>query len=103
MTDLAIGLLQRLFGSLNWRLCFNSTKQRRERIGRLLLHANKREEIRTLRGDIAAAVGLRMSTGDTICVSEAGSAGIMDFPERCFVAIEPKDQGGSGKDGRRAR
>ena len=49
---------------------FNSTKQKNERIGRLLkMHANKREEIKEVyAGDIAAAVGLKtVSTGDTIC------------------------------------
>src|SRR5215831_12403531 len=49
---------------------YNSTKQRTERVGRLLkMHANKREEIKEVyAGDIAAAVGLRsVSTGDTIC------------------------------------
>src|SRR6188474_957494 len=49
---------------------FNSTKQKSERIGRLLkMHANKREEIKEVyAGDIAAAVGLKtVSTGDTIC------------------------------------
>src|SRR5262245_47970092 len=49
---------------------YNSTKQRTERVGRLLkMHANKREEIKEVyAGDIAAAVGLKsVSTGDTIC------------------------------------
>src|SRR5207248_9488646 len=49
---------------------YNSTKQRTERIGRLLkMHANKREEIKEVyAGDIAAAVGLRsVTTGDTLC------------------------------------
>ncbi len=74
---------------------FNSTKQKSERIGRLLkMHANKREEIKEVyAGDIAAAVGLRtVSTGDTICdqkhpvVLES-----MDFPEPVIsLAIEPK-------------
>jgi elongation factor G len=74
---------------------YNSTKQKSERIGRLLkMHANKREEIKEVyAGDIAAAVGLRtVSTGDTICdekhpvVLEA-----MDFPEPVIsLAIEPK-------------
>src|SRR3954464_4753989 len=74
---------------------YNSTKQRSERIGRLLkMHANKREEIKEVyAGDIAAAVGLKsVSTGDTICdekkpiVLEA-----MDFPEPVIsLAIEPK-------------
>jgi len=74
---------------------YNPTKQRSERIGRLLkMHANKREEIKELyAGDIAAAVGLKtVSTGDTICdekhqvILEA-----MDFPEPVIsLAIEPK-------------
>jgi elongation factor G len=74
---------------------YNATKQRSERIGRLLkMHANKREEIKEVyAGDIAAAVGLRsVSTGDTICdekhpiVLES-----MDFPEPVIsLAIEPK-------------
>src|SRR5205809_1204359 len=74
---------------------FNSTKQRSERIGRLLrMHANKRDEIKEVyAGDIAAAVGLKsVSTGDTICdqkkpiVLEA-----MDFPKPVIsLAIEPK-------------
>jgi len=74
---------------------YNATKQRTERIGRLLkMHANKREEIKEVyAGDIAAAVGLRsVSTGDTICdekhpiVLES-----MDFPEPVIsLAIEPK-------------
>src|SRR5262245_59021927 len=49
---------------------YNATKQKSERIGRLLkMHANKREDIEEVySGDIAAAVGLRsVSTGDTIC------------------------------------
>ena len=74
---------------------YNATKQRTERVGRLLkMHANKREEIKEVyAGDIAAAVGLKqMSTGDTLCdeaqpiVLEA-----MDFPEPVIsLAIEPK-------------
>ena len=72
-----------------------STRRRDERIGRLLkMHANKREEIKTVfSGDIAAAVGLKdVRTGDTICdkkhpvILEA-----MDFPAPVIsVAIEPK-------------
>ncbi|HZS36594.1 MAG TPA: elongation factor G, partial [Polyangia bacterium] len=49
---------------------FNATKGKRERIGRLLrMHANKREEIKSIEsGNIAAAVGLRVTTtGDTLC------------------------------------
>ncbi len=74
---------------------YNSTKQKSERIGRLLkMHANKREEIKEVyAGDIAAAVGLKsVSTGDTVCdekqpvILEA-----MDFPEPVIsLAIEPK-------------
>ena len=74
---------------------FNATKQRSERIGRLLkMHANKREEIKEVyAGDIAAAVGLKsVSTGDTLCdekhpiVLES-----MDFPKPVIsLAIEPK-------------
>jgi elongation factor G len=74
---------------------YNTTKQRSERIGRLLkMHANKREEIKEVyAGDIAAAVGLKsVSTGDTLCddkhpiVLES-----MDFPEPVIsLAIEPK-------------
>jgi elongation factor G len=74
---------------------YNATKQKTERIGRLLkMHANKREEIKEVyAGDIAAAVGLKsVSTGDTVCdekkpvVLEA-----IDFPEPVIsLAIEPK-------------
>src|SRR5262245_26469041 len=74
---------------------YNATKQRSERIGRILkMHANKREEIKEVyAGDIAAAVGLKsVSTGDTLCdekhpiVLEA-----MDFPKPVIsLAIEPK-------------
>jgi elongation factor G len=74
---------------------YNSTKQKSERLGRLLkMHANKREEIKEVyAGDIAAAVGLKtVTTGDTICdekhpvVLES-----MSFPEPVIsLAIEPK-------------
>src|SRR5687768_314717 len=73
----------------------NSTKGKRERLGRILqMHANKREEIPEVRaGDIAAAIGLKeTTTGNTLCdqdhpvVLEA-----MTFPEPVIdVAIEPK-------------
>ncbi len=83
-------------GSLNaGSTVYNSTRERNERIGRLLkMHANKREEIDAVySGDIAAVVGLKaVTTGDTICdkshpiVLEA-----MDFPAPVIsVAIEPK-------------
>jgi len=76
---------------------YNSTKGKRERIGRLLkMHANKREEIKEVyAGDIAAAVGLRgATTGDTLCderhpiILEA-----IEFPEPVIsIAIEPKSK-----------
>jgi elongation factor G len=74
---------------------FNSTKQKSERIGRLLkMHANKREEIKEVyAGDIAAAVGLRtVSTGDTICDEKKPIVlESMSFPEPVIsLAIEPK-------------
>ncbi|MBZ4688689.1 MAG: elongation factor [Clostridia bacterium] len=74
---------------------FNSTKQKKERIGRILqMHANHREEIQQVStGDIAGAIGLKnTTTGDTLCdekhpiVLES-----MEFPEPVIdVAIEPK-------------
>jgi elongation factor G len=74
---------------------YNATKQRTERLGRLLkMHANKREEIKEVyAGDIAAAVGLRtVSTGDTLCDEKhAIVLESMDFPEPViYLAIEPK-------------
>ncbi len=73
----------------------NSTKGRKERIGRLLrMHANHREEITSIcAGDIVAAVGLKdTSTGDTLCAEEgAVILESMQFPEPVIaVAIEPK-------------
>jgi elongation factor G len=83
---------------------YNSTKQRRERIGRLLkMHANKREEIKeVLAGDIAAAVGLKdVTTGDTICdENKQVLLESMDFPEPVIsVAIEPKTKADQEKMG----
>src|SRR5947208_599663 len=74
---------------------YNATKQKTERVGRLLkMHANKREEIKEVyAGDIAAAVGLRsVTTGDTICDEKhAIVLESMDFPEPVIsLAIEPK-------------
>jgi elongation factor G len=64
---------------------YNATKQRTERIGRLLkMHANKREEIKEVyAGDIAAAVGLKsVSTGDTLCDEKAPDRARVDgLPE----------------------
>ncbi len=74
---------------------YNPTKDKTERIGRLLkMHANKREEIKEVyAGDIAAAVGLRsVGTGDTICDEKKPVVlESMDFPEPVIsLAIEPK-------------
>ena len=81
---------------------YNSSKDRRERVGRLLqMHANKREEIEDVRaGDIAAAIGLKDTrTGDTLCdedkpiILEA-----MRFPEPVIsVAIEPRTKADQDK------
>ncbi|MBI4683455.1 MAG: elongation factor G [Nitrospirae bacterium] len=74
---------------------YNSTKDVKERVGRLLkMHANKREDVKAIHaGDIVAAVGLRSTlTGDTLC--DADHPVIlesMEFPEPVIsVAIEPK-------------
>jgi elongation factor G len=74
---------------------FNSTKGKKERVGRLLkMHANKREEIKEVyAGDIAAAVGLRdTTTGDTLCdESRPIILESIEFPEPVIsIAIEPK-------------
>jgi elongation factor G len=74
---------------------YNSTKDIKERIGRLLkMHANKREEIKEVSaGDIAAVVGLRNAlTGDTLCDEKNPIILVsMEFPEPVMsVAIEPK-------------
>jgi elongation factor G len=108
MTDSFVGQLAffRVYsGSLNsGSYVFNSTKQTRERIGRLLkMHANKREEIKDVfAGDIAAAVGLRnVTTGDTICdENKQILLEAMDFPEPVIsVAIEPKTKADQEKMG----
>jgi len=72
-------------------------KGKRERVGRLLkMHANKREEIKTVwAGDIAAVVGLRnVGTGETICDEKQPIVlESMDFPEPVIrLAIEPKSK-----------
>lgn len=74
---------------------YNSSKGKKERIGRLLrMHANYREEIGEIRaGDIIAAVGLKdTATGDTLCSEgQAIVLEAMKFPEPVIdVAIEPK-------------
>jgi elongation factor G len=81
---------------------YNATKQKTERVGRLLkMHANKREEIKEVyAGDIAAAVGLKaVSTGDTLCDEKTPIVlESMDFPEPVIaLAIEPKSKGDQEK------
>ena len=82
----------------------NSTKDKKERIGRILqMHANTREDITTVyAGDIAAAVGLRdIGTGDTLC--DPKNPVILEsitFPEPVIhVAIEPKTEAAQEKMG----
>ncbi|ACZ00676.1 elongation factor G [Streptobacillus moniliformis] len=82
----------------------NSTKGKKERMGRLLqMHANKREEIDVVyAGDIAAAVGLKdTTTGDTLCAEEAPIIlERMEFPEPVIsVAVEPKTKADQEKMG----
>jgi elongation factor G len=81
---------------------YNSTKDKRERVGRLLqMHANKREEIEEVRaGDIAAAIGLKDTrTGDTLCDDEKPIIlEAMKFPTPVIdVAIEPKTKADQDK------
>jgi elongation factor G len=83
---------------------YNSTKGKRERIGRILLmHANHRQEAQKVyAGDIAAAVGLKFTTtGDTLCIDDNPIIlESMDFPEPVIrVAIEPKTKAGQEKMG----
>jgi elongation factor G len=81
---------------------YNSTKDKRERIGRLLqMHANKRDEIEeVLAGDIAAAIGLKDTrTGDTLSdESDPVILEAMKFPNPVIdVAIEPKTKADQDK------
>ncbi len=81
---------------------YNSTKDKRERVGRLLqMHANKRDEIEEVRaGDIAAAIGLKDTrTGDTLCIEDkAIILEAMKFPAPVIdVAIEPKTKADQDK------
>ncbi|MEI8217249.1 MAG: elongation factor G [Eubacteriales bacterium] len=82
----------------------NSTKGKRERIGRILqMHANHREDIEEVfSGDIAAAVGLKdTTTGDTLCDEKQQIIlESMDFPDPVIeIAIEPKTKAGQEKMG----
>ncbi|AKP45519.1 elongation factor G [Bacillus smithii] len=106
MTDPYVGKLTffRVYsGTLNsGSYVLNSTKNKRERVGRVLqMHANHRQEISTVyAGDIAAAVGLKdTGTGDTLCdeknpiILES-----MEFPDPVIkVAIEPKSKADQDK------
>jgi elongation factor G len=83
---------------------YNSTKDKRERVGRLLqMHANKREEIEeVLAGDIAAAIGLKDTrTGDTLCTDDHPIIlEAMRFPNPVIdVAVEPKTKADQDKMG----
>ena len=83
---------------------YNSTKGKRERLGRILkMHANRREEITEVYcGDIAAAVGLKdTTTGDTLCdEKEPIVLESMEFPDPVIeIAIEPKTKAGQEKMG----
>ena len=82
----------------------NATKNKKERVGRILqMHANKREELtKVYSGDIAAAVGFKTTTtGDTICDEQHPVIlESMEFPEPVIeLAIEPKTKDGQGKMG----
>jgi elongation factor G len=108
MTDPFVGQLTfiRVYsGTLNsGDTVYNAVKQRKERIGRILLmHANQREEIKEVRaGDIAAAVGLKdVITGDTLCdPAKIITLERMVFPEPVIhVAVEPKTKADQEKMG----
>ena len=80
----------------------NSTKDKKERVGRILqMHANKRSELdEVFSGDIAAAVGLKVTTtGDTLCDESAPVIlESMEFPDPVIeLAIEPKTKAGQDK------
>ena len=81
---------------------YNATKDKRERVGRILqMHANKREERdEVFAGDIAAAIGLKdVKTGDTLCIeTDPIILEAMKFPEPVIaVAIEPKTKADQDK------
>jgi elongation factor G len=82
----------------------NATKGKKERVGRILqMHANKRAELdKVYSGDIAAAVGFKLTTtGDTICDEQHPVIlESMEFPEPVIdIAIEPKTKAGQDKMG----
>ncbi|MBS6395975.1 MAG: elongation factor G [Clostridiales bacterium] len=106
MTDPFVGKLAffRVYsGTMNsGSYVLNSTKGKKERVGRILqMHANKRQELdKVYSGDIAAAVGFKVTTtGDTICDEQHPVIlESMEFPEPVIeLAIEPKTKAGQGK------
>ena len=106
MTDPFVGKLAffRVYsGTMNsGSYVLNATKGKKERVGRILqMHANKREELeKVYSGDIAAAVGFKLTTtGDTICDEQHPVIlESMEFPEPVIeLAIEPKTKAGQGK------
>jgi len=108
MTDPFVGKLAyfRVYsGTMNsGSYVYNSTKEKKERVGRILqMHANKRQELdKVYAGDIAAAVGFKVTTtGDTICDEQHPVIlESMEFPEPVIqLAIEPKTKAGQGKMG----
>jgi len=108
MTDPFVGKLAffRVYsGTLNsGSYILNATKGKKERVGRILqMHANKRAELeKVYSGDIAAAVGFKLTTtGDTICDEQHPVIlESMEFPEPVIeLAIEPKTKAGQGKMG----
>jgi elongation factor G len=83
---------------------YNSVKQRRERVGRMVqMHSNNREEIKEVRaGDIAAVIGLKdVTTGDTLCAQDSVIVlERMEFPDPVIsVAVEPKSKADQEKMG----
>ena len=108
MTDPFVGKLAffRVYsGTLNsGSYVLNATKGKKERVGRILqMHANKRHELdKVYSGDIAAAVGFKITTtGDTICDEQHPVIlESMEFPEPVIdIAIEPKTKAGQDKMG----
>ena len=108
MTDPFVGKLAfiRVYSGIlkSGSYVLNATKDKKERVGRLLqMHANKRAELdKVYSGDIAAAVGFKLTTtGDTICDEQHPVIlESMEFPEPVIeLAIEPKTKAGQGKMG----
>jgi elongation factor G len=108
MTDPFVGKLAffRVYSGMmnSGSYVLNATKGKKERVGRILqMHANKRNELdKVYSGDIAAAVGFKLTTtGDTICDEQHPVIlESMEFPEPVIdIAIEPKTKAGQDKMG----